>query len=183
MLAALLALYRWKGWKLGGAKPPVRKCVIVGAPHTSNWDFVFFLGATHAYGIRPRFMGKHSLFRWPMRRFMEDMGGVAVNRSKAGNYVDAMVSEFAAHDDFHLVIAPEGTRSSIGAWRSGFYHIAVRAKVPIVCAWVDNERMEGGMGMMIQPTGNYAADMARIAAYYATMMPSHPRLAHMLDHD
>lgn len=177
VLAVLLALYRWKGWKLVGQRPPGRKSVIVGAPHTSNWDFVFFLGATHEYGIRPRFMGKHSLFRWPMKRFMQDMGGVPVNRSAKGNYVDAVVAEFAAHDEFHLVIAPEGTRSGAKAWRSGFYHIAMRAKVPIVCAWVDNARMTGGMGMVIEPTGDYAADMASIAAYFASVIPGHPQLA------
>ncbi len=177
VLALMLALYRGKGWKLSGARPPGRKSVLVGAPHTSNWDFVFFLGATHDFGIRPRFMGKHSLFRWPMRRFMEDMGGVTVNRGARGNHVDAVVAEFAAHDEFHLVVAPEGTRSGVTAWRSGFYHIAMRAKVPIVCAWVDNARMEGGMGMVIEPTGCYAADMAKIAAYYASVMPGHPRLA------
>ena len=175
--AAVLALYRWKGWKLGGAAPPVPKSVIVGAPHTSNWDFVFFLGATDHFGLRPRFMGKDSLFRGPLKRFMYDMGGVPVDRSAKGDYVKAMVDAFAAHDEFQLVIAPEGTRSAVRGWRSGFYHIARGAGVPIVCAWVDHARMEGGLGEVIWPSGDYAADMARIRAFYESVMPGHPRNA------
>ncbi len=86
---ALIALYRWKGWRLEGGHPGVAKFIITGAPHTSNWDFVFFIGATHQLGIRPSFMGKHTLFKWPLTRFMQDMGGVSVDRSKRGsNYVE-----------------------------------------------------------------------------------------------
>lgn len=176
--AFLLWLYRRKGWRLAGGPPPgLHKCVIIGAPHTSNWDFIFFLGATAAYGIRPRFMGKASLFAWPLRRFMLEMGGVPVNRSASGAYVDSMVAAFAASDDMMLVIAPEGTRSAVRGWKSGFYHIALGAGVPIVCGWVDHARMTGGLGAAIMPTGDYTADMARIAAFYDSVMPDHPKLA------
>ena len=173
---AVLTLYRRKGWALTGQAPPGPKCVLLGVPHTTNWDFVFFLGATNAFGLRPRFMGKDSLFRWPLRRFMFDMGGVPVDRSAKGNYVEAMVAAFAAHDEFHLVIAPEGTRSATRPWRSGFYHIALGAGVPIVCGWVDHDRMVGGLGEAIWPTGDFAADMVRIRAFYETVIPGHPRL-------
>jgi 1-acyl-sn-glycerol-3-phosphate acyltransferase len=176
----LLWLFRRKGWKIIGAAPDLPKYVITGAPHTSNWDFVVFIGVTHYLGIRPRFMGKDSLFRWPMRRFMLEMGGVPVRRSASHNYVDAMVEAFAAHDDFKLVVAPEGTRGSAGKWRSGFYHIALGAGVPVVPAWVDNAAMRGGLGPAIHLTGDYAGDMARIAAYYETVMPGHPKLAGMM---
>ena len=152
-------------------------CVIVGAPHTSNWDFVFFLGATHAFGITPRFMGKDSLFRWPLRRFMFDMGGVPVDRTVKGGYAAAMVAEFARNAEFRLVIAPEGTRSAVGKWRSGFYHIALGAGVPIVCGWVDNANRRGGLGPELMPSGNFAADMQKIAAFYRSVMPDHPKLA------
>ena len=180
VLRLLLWLYRCKGWRLEGSVPAdLRKCVIVGAPHTSNWDFVFFLGATRAFGLRPRFMGKASLFRWPLRRFMLDMGGVPVNRSASGNYVDAMIAAFAARDEFMLVIAPEGTRGAVTGWKSGFYHIALGAGVPILCAWVDHARKLGGIGAVIEPTGDYAADMAKMAAFYDSVMPGHPKLAAM----
>ena len=176
--AFVLWLYRRKGWRLEGGPPPgLRKAVIIGVPHTSNWDFVFFLGATDDYGLRARFMGKASLFRWPLGRFMHEMGGVPVNRAARGAYVEAMVAAFAAHDDFLLVLAPEGTRGAIKGWKSGFYHIAMGAGVPIVCAWVDHAGKRGGLGPAIMPSGDYAADMARIAAFYDSVIPGHPRLA------
>ncbi len=173
----ILRLYRWKGWTLEGGTPAGLKYVIAGAPHTSNWDFVFFLGATWQLGIRPRFMGKTSLFRWPLRRFMRDMGGVPVDRTASHNYVDQVVAQFAANSDFRLVIAPEGSRGGSGRWRSGFYHIALGAGVPVVPAWVDYATMRGGLGPPIALSGNMAADMARIAAFYRSKMPHHPKLA------
>ena len=176
--ALVLALYRWKGWRIEGRAPEAKRCVILGAPHTSNWDFVFFLGATHELGIAPSFMGKHTLFRGLLRRFMYDMGGISVDRSaKDRNYVDQVVAEFARREELALVIAPEGTRSAVKGWRSGFYHIALGAGVPIVPAWVDNATMRGGLGEPIMPSGDYAADLARIAAFYRAKMPDHPRIA------
>ena len=167
----LLALYRWKGWQLEGQRPDCDKFIILGAPHTSNWDFVFFLGATHEFGIRPSFMGKSSLFRWPARRFMLDMGGVPVERSRKGNYVDQVARAFAEADDLALVIAPEGSRTFKGGWRTGFYHIALAAGVPIVPAWVNNETMRGGMGEPIMPSGDYRADLMKIAEFYRSKRP------------
>lgn len=168
---ALIGLYRWKGWTIEGAHPGVPKCVITGAPHTSNWDFVFFIGATHQLGIRPGFMGKHTLFEGPQRRFMLDMGGVPVDRTRKGNYVEQVVDAFARADELALVMAPEGSRRSKGEWRSGFYHIALGAEVPIVPAWVDHETMRGGIGPPMMPTGDYRADLAELAAFYRSVMP------------
>lgn len=167
VLGGLLRLYRRQGWTIEGGAPPVRKCVIIGAPHTSNWDFIFFLGATRQLGIRPRFMGKDALFRWPLARFMREMGGVPVVRSSSRNYVAQMVDAFAASDDFMLVVAPEGTRGGVTRWKTGFYHIALGAGVPIVPGWLDYRTMHGGLGAPIDLTGDLASDMARIAAFYA----------------
>jgi len=154
-----------------------RRCVIAGAPHTSNWDFVFFLGATQELGLQPCYMGKRSLFRWPLRNFMFDMGGIAVDRSKSGDYVEEVAAEFARRTDMALVVAPEGTRGKVTRWRSGFYHIALEAGVPIVPAWVDHGAMRGGLGPPIMPSGNFAADLRLIAAFYRSVMPDHPKLA------
>ncbi|MBK6800065.1 MAG: 1-acyl-sn-glycerol-3-phosphate acyltransferase [Novosphingobium sp.] len=178
---ALLALYRWKSWRLVETSQVPRKCVILGAPHTTNWDFVFFLGATHQLGIQPAFMGKLSLFKWPMQRFMLDMGGVPVDRSGKTQVVDQVAAEFTRRGDLALVIAPEGTRSSKGEWRSGFYHIAMAAGVPIVPAWVDNATMLGGVGPALTPSGNYAADLARLAAFYLERLPGHPRVLALVE--
>lgn len=167
----LILLYRWKGWRIDGRRPEARKFIILGAPHTSNWDFIFFIGATHELGIRPSFMGKSSLFKWPMTDFMLDMGGVPVDRAKRANYVEQVAAAFAAADDLALVIAPEGSRTFKGDWRSGFYHIAMAAGVPIVPAWVDNTKLVGGMGEPIMPTGDYRADLAKIAAFYREKRP------------
>lgn len=167
----LVALYRLRGWTIAGTRPAERKFVLLGAPHTSNWDFVFFLGATHDLGIRPSFMGKTSLFKWPMTEFMLDMGGVPVDRSKRSNYVQQVADAFARADDLALVIAPEGSRTASGEWKTGFYHIALAAGVPIVPAWVNNETMLGGVGEPLYPTGDYAADLAKLAAFYRSVRP------------
>lgn len=175
--AAVLGLYRWKGWRLEGSAPPERKYVILGAPHTSNWDFIFFTGATWSLGIRPRFLGKLGLFRPPLTRFMYDMGGVPIDRSVRGDYTAQVIALFAAHDDFRLVIAPEGTRRGVAKWRTGFYHIALGAGVPVVPAWVDNATKRGGVGPAIEMSGDFARDIGAIADFYRSVMPDHPRLA------
>ena len=149
--------------------------MLVGAPHTSNWDFAVFVGAVDELGIRPSYLGKHSLFRWPLKRFMLDMGGIPVDRSKSANYVDQVVAEFARRDELALVIAPEGTRDSDGHWKSGFYHIAMGAGVPIVPAWIDRERRRGALGPVIWPSGDYRADLERIAKFYREAWPEQLR--------
>ena len=112
--AALLALYTRGGWRAVGIVPEPRKFVLIAAPHTSNWDFLYFLGLTQDLSIDAHFMGKTSLFRWPMRRFMLEMGGIPVDRSARHNMVEAMVREFETRDEFMLTIAPEGSRSKSG---------------------------------------------------------------------
>lgn len=171
----ILKLYRWMGWRLEGGIPETRKFVIAGAPHTSNWDFVFFTGATNELDLLPNFMGKHTLFRWPMKRFMEDMGGIPVDRRSRANYVDQVAAEFARRDELALVVAAEGSRTTDGSWKSGFYHIAQAAGVPIVPTWVCNRTRRLGFGPALWPSGDYPADLARIAAYMRAMVPDEPR--------
>lgn len=167
----IMLVYRLNGWRLDGHLPPISKYVIAGAPHTSNWDFVFFIGATAEEGVAPCFMGKHTLFKGVMRRFMFDMGGIPIDRGAPANYVDQVALEFARRDRLALVIAAEGTRTSDGHWKSGFYHIAVAAGVPIVPAWVCNRRKILGFGAPITPSGDYAADLLKIARYMRSKLP------------
>jgi len=168
----IMGIYRWKGWKLDGHLPKdIKKYVIAGAPHSSNWDFVFFVGATAEEGIKPNFMGKHTLFRGIMRNFMFDMGGVPIDRTKRTNVVEQIAEEYEKRDELALVIAAEGTRTTDGSWKSGFYNIAVAAKVPIVAAWVDNQRNILGFSEPIWPTGNYGEDLAKIAAFMRSKLP------------
>ena len=174
----IIALYRRRGYRLVDRNPVPPRCIIIGVPHTTNWDFVFFLGATAEMGIRPSFMGKHTLFKWPATRFMYDMGGVSVDRSAKGrNYVDQVVDVFSRRTELALVVAPEGTRSATKPWRSGFYHIAHKAGVPLVPAWVEDATGRGGLGPALMPSGDYAADLERLLGYYHSVMPGHPRWA------
>jgi 1-acyl-sn-glycerol-3-phosphate acyltransferase len=151
--------------------------VLVAAPHTSNWDFVNFLGFTEELGIRPHFMGKLSLFRWPLRGFMRQMGGIPVDRKSSHNYVQMMVDEFARRKEFMLTVAPEGTRSKSKKWRTGFYHIAVAAKVPLVVGMMDYGRKTGGLMAVIWPTGDFRADMQKLFDVYRGCVPRHPERA------
>lgn len=171
---ALVGIYKRHGWRARGVVPEPRKFVLIAAPHTSNWDFIYFLGLTDDLGIKPHFMAKTTLFRWPFTNFMLDMGGVPVDRSSSKNYVEAMIEEFKRRKEFMLTIAPEGTRGSVKAWKTGFYHIALGAGVPLVVGIMDYGKKTGGLGPAIWPTGDYAADMGKLAEIYATVTPKHP---------
>jgi 1-acyl-sn-glycerol-3-phosphate acyltransferase len=171
---ALVGIYKRHGWRAHGVVPKPRKFVLIAAPHTSNWDFVYFLGLTDELGIKPHFMAKTTLFRWPFNNFMLDMGGVPVDRSSNKNYVEAMIDEFKRRKEFMLTIAPEGTRGSVKAWKTGFYHIAMGAGVPLVVGMMDYGTKTGGLGPAIWPTGDYKADMGKLAEIYASVTPKHP---------
>ena len=172
----IIWIYEFKGWKIDGGLPKdIRKYVIAGAPHTSNWDFVFFAGATAKEGIRPNFMGKHTLFQGIMRNFMFDMGGIPIDRTKRANVVEQVAAEYEQRDELALVIAVEGSRTTDGSWKSGFYNIALAAKVPIVAAWVCNERNILGFSEPIWPSGNYGEDLAKIAAFMRSKLPDYGR--------
>lgn len=172
----ILFVYKWKGWTIDGHLPKhLKKYVIAGAPHTSNWDFVFFAGATKEEKVQPNFMGKHTLFKGIMKNFMLDMGGIAIDRSKASNTVEQMKGEFERRKELALVIAVEGTRSSDGKWRSGFYNIAQAAGVPIVPAYADNDRMIIGFGEPLVPSGNYGEDLLKLAQWFRSKLPDYER--------
>ena len=168
--ATILRLYRRQDWLASVSGPDTRvlprKAVIIAVPHATNWDLVNYLGLTHDLGLRTRFIAKLSLFRWPIARFMRDMGGVPVDRSRKANLVEQMAEQFAAREDLLLTIAPEGSRAVTGCWKSGFYQIALAANVPILCGWIDYEAKRGGIGPAIMPTGDYAADMIAAQRFY-----------------
>ena len=171
------AIVRWfdaQGWEVIGTVPEARKFVLIAAPHTSNWDFPHFIGAMHRLGLTASFMGKKQLFRWPFERMMRDLGGIPVDRASSQNYVEQMIAEFARRTDFALTIAPEGTRNKVRQWKSGFYHIAMGANVPLVLGMMDYARKVVGLGPTITPTGDYNADMVQVLDYYSQCTPKHP---------
>ncbi|MBV7257878.1 lysophospholipid acyltransferase family protein [Pacificimonas sp. WHA3] len=169
----LVWLYRRGGWTATGEAPAVPKYVLIAVPHTTNWDFPNLIGVADELGMEPYFIAKSSLFRWPMGRFMRSVGGIPVDRAAAKDMVQQMVDEFAAHETLALVIAPEGTRSAVDEWRSGFYRIAMAAGVPIVCSYMDYQRRRVGIGPMIYPTGDYEVDMETAFAFYRDILPAH----------
>ena len=177
IMAAIVWVYRRQGWRATSEGPIPKRCIIIAAPHTSNWDFLFFVGLTHDLGIRSHFMAKRELFVWPIGGFLRQIGGIAIDRSRSGAYVQAMIDEFARRDDFVLTIAPEGTRGSVRKWRTGFYHIALGAAVPMVCGLMDYRRKQGGLGPAMMASGDYAADLQRVEAYYRSVTPRHPARA------
>lgn len=175
---AIVAWFNRQGWAVEGAAPQPRKFVVIAAPHTSNWDFVNFIGAADGLNLDLSFMGKKSLFRWPFERMMRAMGGIPVDRQSSQNYVQQMVDEFAKRAEFMLTIAPEGTRGKVRSWKTGFYHIAMGANVPMVCGLMDYKRKVVGLGPAIWPTGDYDADMVEISRYYSQCTPKHPEMGH-----
>lgn len=170
----LIAGCRARGWRATGVVPEPRRFVLLAVPHTSNWDFPNFLGLTHMLGLRARYMGKRSLFRWPMAGFMRQVGGIPVDRGKRSDMVGQMVAQFARRRDFALTIAPEGTRSAASGWKTGFYQIALQAGVPIVCGYIDYPSRTGGIGPVIVPTGDYDRDMAPAFAFYRSKTGRNP---------
>lgn len=120
------------GWKTSGTKPSYRKYILVVAPHTSNWDFLVGVGARASIDFYPRYLGKKELFIWPFGALFRKLGGYPVERDKATNFVQSVVSIFEENDDFILTITPEGTRSYNEHWKTGFYYIAKEANIPII---------------------------------------------------
>jgi 1-acyl-sn-glycerol-3-phosphate acyltransferase len=168
-------LYLWlSGWRVEGRFPDAAKAVIIAAPHTSNWDLPAMLAIAYVLGIRPAWLGKRELFRWPFGWFMRRLGGVPVDRGARQNLVQQAVDRFGAVDRLHLVIPPSGTRSRATRWKSGFYHIARGARVPIVCAFLDYRRRVGGIGPVLAATGDLAGDMSRIRGFYAGVTGKFP---------
>jgi 1-acyl-sn-glycerol-3-phosphate acyltransferase len=154
------------GWKLIDLPQRPAKAVVIAYPHTSNWDFPLTLLALAALPYGAQWVAKDTLFRGLMGPIMRGLGGVAVNRRERTGFVERVADEFRRREDFHLIIATEGTRSLQPGWKSGFYRIALAAGVPVVMATVDYEKHEVGLLATITLTGDEAADMAQIALCY-----------------
>lgn len=165
------------GWRITGGLPNLEKFIIVGAPHTSNWDFVLVMATATALGVRISWMGKHTLFRGPANRVLRWMGGIPIDRRATQGVVGENVQAFNGRDKLILCITPEGTRSKVRAWKSGFYQIALGAGVPILLAAFDYAHKAIDLGPVLQPSGNYEADLARIRAHYAAIRGKYPEKA------
>lgn len=154
------------GWKLLDLPQRPPKAVVIAYPHTSNWDFPMTLLTLAALPFGAQWVGKDSMFRGPLGSVMRALGGVAVNRREHTGFVERVADEFRRRENFHLIIATEGTRRRQDSWKSGFYRIALAAKVPVIMAVVDYPKRELGLLASIELSGDEVADMAAIAVCY-----------------
>lgn len=155
------------GWRFVGAVPDLPKFVIVGFPHTSNWDFFVFLAVMDQFKIRARFLAKEGLFRGPLGWLMRRWGGIPVDTEGATALVETAVSSFEHYDKLVLVIAPEGTRSRADAWKTGFWRIADGADVPVVMGFVDRASKHAGLGPAARIDGDPQRWIGLAAGFYA----------------
>ncbi len=171
-----VAFLKITGWKVQGSLPADgAKCVLIAAPHTSNWDLPYTLMVSFVLRLNIYWMGKEQIFKPPFRGLMMWLGGIPVRREKASNLVAASAEAIIAADGpVQLIVPPEGTRSGTRFWKTGFYCIALGAKVPIVMAFMDYEKKVAGLGPVFLPTGDIDANMAAIKAFYAPFRGKHP---------
>lgn len=163
-----------RGWTFVGALPDEPKFVIIGAPHTTNWDFIIYLAAISHWDFKPRYLGKHTLFEGPFGRLFRRWGGIPVDRSKPGGIIDQVGAEFSANDELVLVVAPEGTRKSAAFWKSGFLAISRAVDVPIVPAGVDFAKRQVTLGDPIAPAHDLDATMSRLRTFYEGKVGKNP---------
>lgn len=162
-------------WNFRSEPAPTRPTVLIGAPHTSNWDFVLMLAIAWRLGIPVRWLGKHGLFRGWRGPIMRALGGIPVDRRDPARVVDDVVARIRSGEVFGLVVTPEGTRSGAG-WKSGFYRIAQQTGMPVTLGYVDRTTMTTGLGPTFEVSGDIGTDMDLIRAFYADKAGVRPHL-------
>ncbi len=155
------------GWRVVGERPPSRKLVLLGYPHTSSWDLLIYVLVTWQFGLSLSWMGKEELFRGPLGVFMRAINGIPIRRDRHENVVQQMARVFAERDELCLLVAPEGTRGHVDYLKSGFYQIARAANVPICPGFVDYAQKRSGCGELVYPTADMKKDMDALRAFYA----------------
>jgi 1-acyl-sn-glycerol-3-phosphate acyltransferase len=165
---------RVSGWCISGALPNLSKFVIVVAPHTSNWDFIFGAAAKLALGLEASWIGKHTLFRWPLSPILRKLDGFPVRRGAAGAIVTQVVDEFAARTRMVFALAPEGTRTPVEKWHSGYWHIAHQAAVPIVPVGLDYATRTVVIGPPLKTTDSLTDDERTLRGFFASVRPARP---------
>lgn len=169
-----LTIFFFSGWKAEGEKPTPKKCVVIAAPHTSNWDFLYTVCLAFIFRIRPRIMMKSNWFFWPLGPVFRWIGAMPIDRSTSNNVVAQSIDAFSQQAELFLVVPPSGTRRKVTYWKSGFYHIANGAQVPIAMGFLDYGRKVGGFGPSVFPTGNMDDDMAQIRRFYEPISGKNP---------
>jgi len=162
------------GWRPKGEVPAGKRFVVIAAPHTSNWDLFYTMIFAYYYRLNLRFMGKHTLFKFPLGILIRALGGIPILRDRSENAVTAAARLFKEYDELVLAVPAEGTRARADYWKSGFYHIARLAEVPIVLGFLDYGRKRGGFGAAIRPTDDVVSDMNQIREFYADISGHYP---------
>ncbi|MBK6530457.1 MAG: lysophospholipid acyltransferase family protein [Deltaproteobacteria bacterium] len=163
------AALRLAGWRFDGTLPREKRYVCLGYPHTSNWDGLLMIAFATRLGLKARWMIKDDWTRGPLGAALRGLGAVGIDRSTSHSVVAQMIEEFGRHEEFVLGIPPEGTRSRTEHWRSGFYHIALGARVPVVPGYIDFGRRVVGMGPPMWMSGDVRADMDRLREFYGSL--------------
>lgn len=163
------------GWKAEGTFPPLSHFVVIAAPHTSYWDAIFMIGVACIYNVRFSWTVKDSLMFFPLGVIIRYFGGFPIDRSARRDVVGQAVDRFRQSESFYLAVSPEGTRGYSDHWKTGFYHIAREARVPIVFGYVDFARKAAGLGPVFTPTGDIDADFEVFDSFYARVTPLHPQ--------
>jgi 1-acyl-sn-glycerol-3-phosphate acyltransferase len=169
-----LTVFKCAGWTSEGGRPGFPRYVIIAAPHTSNWDFIYTLCLAFIYRINPVIMMKDSWFRWPLGSLFHWLGALPIDRSGSHNVVAQSIAEFGQRERLVLVVPPSGTRKRVVYWKTGFYHIARGAGVPIVLGFLDYRRKVGGFGPSLLPSGDIESDMSVIRNFYRDISGKYP---------
>lgn len=175
ILRAICQIYiRLMGWRIQGELPTLHKYMLIFWPHTSNWDGLLIIPAAYSLGLRPNIMAKQELFWGPLGPPMRWLGGISVDRNSNHNMVDQMVAAIKKMDRVVLGIAPEGTRSYTPYWKSGFYHIALKTHLPLICIYLDYSHKIAGFSEIIHLSGDQKVDLDAIRQQYKGIKPKHP---------
>ncbi len=165
---------RMLGWSIHGTFPDRSKLVIIVAPHTSNWDFIIGMAAMLSLKLSANWLGKHTIFVWPLSTLLRWLGGIPIDRSLQKGTVDQIVELFQSREQLVIGLSPEGTRKRVDQWKTGFYQIAWRAGVPILPVSLDYSRRVVGIGPLLTPSGALETDLEIIRAYYSNVKGKHP---------
>lgn len=165
------------GWGVSGELPADKKFVLIGAPHTSNWDFFLGLATIFIFRLKSPWLAKNAIFIWPVGILLRALGGIPVDRKNPHGVVGQMVNTLIQSDQQVIMLAPSGTRKKMPNWRSGFYQIAYQANVPIVCGYLDFKTKQAHLGLSLLPTGDVKKDMDRIRDFYKDVHAKYPEMA------
>jgi 1-acyl-sn-glycerol-3-phosphate acyltransferase len=180
-----LLIFKSSGWKLTGQIPDgIKKGVMIAAPHTSYWDFIYARAAFFMLEIPVRYTIKKEIMKFPLGPILRGLGAISIDRQKQKtgdldkkeSLVESMVRLFDNRDELMILVTPEGTRKRVDKWKTGFYYVALGANVPIILGFLDYKKKEAGIGPAIYPTGNVDEDIEKIKAFYRTKTAKYPEM-------